>query len=154
MDLGATDLRTKGYMAPGVSRFDYLEAKRTGKNYPWMAKLDPAKLDRLPETDTLADGRPNPEYQELKNGYAAPALAAGIYRIVSGVPAAMWPKLAVLTSRPDPGSAGAQIVILGLKDAPVLQVSMMQNLSGGYGISNLVLQKPTRQLLAMLDEKK
>ncbi|HWQ07911.1 MAG TPA: hypothetical protein VN436_02345 [Holophaga sp.] len=154
MDLGATDLRTKGYLAPGVSRFDYLEAKRTGKSFPWMAKLDPAKLDRLPERDTLPDGRPNPEYQELKNGYATPALAAGIYRIVSGVPAAMWPQLAVLTSKPDPGSTGARTVILGFKDAPVLQVSVAKNLSGGYGISNLVLEQPTKHLLAMLDGKK
>ena len=154
MDLGVTDLRTRGYLVPGVSRLDYQEAKRTGKAFPWMAKLDPAKLDRLPDTDTLPDGKPNPEYQELKAGYAASAMAAGIYRIVSGVPAALWPRLAVMNTKPDPGSTDAQKVTVGFKDTPVLQVSVMKNKTGDYGVSDLTLGQPPKQLLTMLDEKK
>ena len=66
MDLGVTDLRTKGYLVPGTSHADLVEAKKKeasgGKMLPWMAKLDVQKLDQLPVTDTLPDGKPNPEY--------------------------------------------------------------------------------------------
>jgi hypothetical protein len=80
MDLGVTDLRTKGYLVPGASHLDLLEAKKVeasgGKMLPWMAKLDARKLDALPETDTLPDGKPNPEFLEIKNKYATAAMQA------------------------------------------------------------------------------
>jgi hypothetical protein len=158
MDLGVTDLRTKGYLVPGASHLDLLEAKKKeatgGKMLPWMAKLDPQKLDQLPVTDTLPDGRPNPEYLELKRKYADSAMKAGIYRIVSGVPEAMWAKLSVLETKPDPQSSDVQIVSVGLKGTPVLEVAVMKNKTGSYGIYNLSLKKTPKQLLVLLDENK
>jgi hypothetical protein len=158
MELGVTDLRTKGYLVPGTSHADLLEAKKKeaagGKMLPWMAKLDAQKLDRLPESDTLPDGKPNPEYVELKGRYAASAMRAGIYRIVSGVPGAMWPGLVVLETKPDAQSTDIQNVSVGYKGTPVLQVAVMKNKTGGYGITDLTLQKSSKQLMALLEEGK
>ena len=158
MDLGVTDLRTKGYLVPGVSRMDLLEAKRKavsgGKMLPWVAKVDAGKLDALPTQEALPDGKLDPEYQELKSRYAAPAMAAGIYRVLSGVPEAMWPKLAVLETRADPQSSDLKNVVVGFKGTPVLRVAVMKNKVGSYGIYNLVLEQPTKQLITMLDGNK
>jgi hypothetical protein len=158
MDLGVTDLRTRGYLVPGASRMDLLEAKKKeasgGKMLPWMAKLDGQKLDQLPETDTLPDGKPNPEYQEIKSRYAAAAMQAGIYRIVSGVPEAMWPGLAVLETKPEAAGSDIQNVFVGYKGTPVMQVAVMKNKAGNYGIYNLTLQQPPKQLMTLLGEGK
>ena len=158
MDLGVTDLRTKGYLIPGVSHLDLLEAKKKeaagGKMLPWMAKLDAHKLDLLPETDTLPDGKPNPEYLEMKTRYAAAAMQAGIYRIVSGVPEALWSKLAVLETKPDTQSTDVQDVFVGYKGAPVMQVAVMKNKTGNYGIYNLTLKQSPKQLISLLDTSK
>ena len=158
MDLGVTDLRTKGYLVPGVSRLDLAEAKKKeaggGKMLPWMAKLDAQKLDRLPEPDVLPDGKPNPAYAELKGRYAASAMRAGIYRIVSGVPGAMWPGLVVLTTQPDPQSTDVQNVSVGYKGKPVLQIGVMKNKTGNYGITSLALAQPPKQLMTLMEESK
>lgn len=151
MDLGVTDLRTKGYLVPGVAHSDLVEAKAKNKLMPWMAKLDAQKLDRLPESETLPNGRPNSEYQELRDHYALPALQTGIYRLVSGVPAAMWPKLEVLGTRPDPKSTDVQDVSIGYKGKPVLEVAVLKSKTGTWGVCNLVLQGAPRQLTAMLE---
>jgi hypothetical protein len=158
MDLGVTDLRTKGYLIPGASHADLAEAKAKEaagtKMLPWMAKLDIQKLDLLPETDTLPDGKPNPEYQEIKAKYAMAAMQAGVYRMVSGVPVGMWPKLAVLETKPDPQSTDVQDVAIGFNGKPVMQVAVMKNKNGNYGIYNLTLKFPPKQLMAMLDAAK
>ena len=158
MELGVTDLRSKGYLVPGASRADLLEAKKKeaagGKMLPWMAKLDVQKLDLLPETDTLPDGKPNPEYQELRSRYAAVAMRAGIYRIISGVPEAMWPKLAVLETKPDSQSTDVQNLFVGFKGTPVMLVAVMKNKTGSYGIYNLTLNQPPKQLMILMDESK
>jgi hypothetical protein len=158
MDLGVTDLRTKGYLVPGTSHADLVEAKKKeasgGKMLPWMAKLDLQKLDQLPVTDTLPDGKPNPEYTELKSRYAEAAMKAGIYRIVSGVPEALWAKLTVPETQPGPPSTDVQVVFVGLKATPVMEVSVMKNKSGGYGIYDLALKQTPKQLLTLLDENK
>ncbi len=158
MDLGITDLRTKGYIVPGVSHADLVDAKakaaKGGKMPPWMAKLDIQKLDLLPDSDTLPDGKPNPEYQELKTKYASAAMQAGIYRVVSGVPDAMWPKLSVIETKADPQSSDVQDVSIGLKGTPVMQVAVMKNKTGSYGIYNITLQFPPKKLMEMLDASK
>jgi hypothetical protein len=158
MDLGVTDLRTKGYLVPGVAHSDLAEAQAkatTGvKMLPWMAKLDIQKLDLLPETDTLADGKPNPEYQEIRSKYALPAMKAGVFRVISGVPEGMWPKLAVMETKPDPQSSDAQDVFIGFKGTPVMQVAVMKNKSGNYGIFNIVLKFSPKKLMSMLGESK
>ncbi len=154
MDLGVTDLRTKGYLVPGVSHADWAEAKAKGKTMPWMAKVDPQKLDRLPETDTLPDGKPNPEYQEIKSKYAVAAMKAGVFRVVSGVPEALWPKLAVSETKPSAQSSDIQNVLIGLKGTPVMEVAVMKNKTGSYGVYSLSLKFPPRELITMLDQSK
>ncbi|HPS68081.1 MAG TPA: hypothetical protein PLA48_09520 [Holophaga sp.] len=158
MDLGVTDLRTKGYLVPGVSRMDYLEAKRKaasrGKALPWMAKVDVEKLDTLPTKDTLPDGKPDPDYQEMRDRYATPAMAAGIFRVVSGVPEAVWPRVAVLETRPDPRSPDVQGVVLGFKGTPVLRVAVMKNKADNYGLYDLVLEQSTKRLMTLMDGSK
>jgi len=158
MDLGVTDLRTKGYLVPGTSHLDLVEAKKKetsgGKMLPWMAKLDVQKLDLLPVTDTLPDGKPNPEYNELKSRYAESAMKAGIYRIVSGVPEALWAKLAVLETKPDPQSTDVTVVSVGLKDTQVMDVSVMKNKTGSFGVYDISLKLSPKQLLVLLDENK
>lgn len=158
MDLGVTDLRTKGYLIPGVAHSDLVEAKAKvasgGKILPWMAKLDIQKLDLLPEKDTLPDGKPNPEFQEIRSTYAVAAMQAGVYRVISGVPAGMWPKLAVMETKPDAQSTDIQNVSIGFKGTLVMQVSVMKNKSGNYGIHNIALKFPPKQLMTMLDESK
>ncbi len=154
MDLGVTDLRTKGYFVPGVSRADWVEAKAKNKPMPWMAKVDAQKLDRLPETDTLPDGKPNPEFQEIKSKYALSAMQAGVFRVVSGVPDALWPKLAVMETKPSPQSSDIQNVFIGLKGTPVMEVAVMKNKAGSYGVYSLTLKFPPRELITMLDQSK
>jgi hypothetical protein len=158
MDLGVTDLRTKGYLVPGVAHSDLVDAKakeQAGtKMPPWMAKLELQKLDLLPVTDTLPDGKPNPEYQEIKGKYALAAMQAGVYRVLSGVPAGLWPKLAALETKPDPQSTDLQNVTIGLKDKPVLLVAVMKNKNGNYGVYNITLKFTPKQLIAMQSEAK
>jgi hypothetical protein len=154
MDLGVTDLRTKGYFVPGVSHADWAEAKAKGKTMPWMAKVDPQKLDRLPETDTLPDGKPNPEFQEIKSKYALAAMKAGVFRVVSGVPEALWPRLAVVETKPSAQSSDIQNVSIGLKGTPVMEVAVMKNKTGSFGVYSLTLKFPPRELITMLDQGK
>ena len=158
MDLGVTDLRTKGYLVPGVSHLDLLEAKNKeatgGKILPWMTKLDINKLDSLPVTDILPNGKPNPEFLELKSRYAVPAMQAGIYRIISGVPEGMWPRLAVLETKPDTQSTDVQDIFVGYKGLLVMQIAVMKNKAGSYGIYNLSLKQSPKQLITLLDENK
>ena len=154
MDLGVTDLRTKGYLAPGIAHSDLVAAKTAGKLLPSMVKLDVQKLDQFPESDTLSDGKPNPEFQEIKSTYASAAMRAGIFRVISGVPEGMWPKLAVMETKPDEQSADIQNVFIGFKGTPVMQVAVMKNKAGNYGIFNITLKFPPKKLMAMLDEGK
>lgn len=155
MDLGVTDLRTKGYLVPGVAHSDLVEAKAKaasgGKILPWMAKLDVKKLDRLPETDTLPDGKPNQEYQEIKNRYATAAMQAGVHRLISGIPEGMWPKLAVLETKPDPASGDVQRVSIGYKGTAVMDVAVMKNKAGGYGVQNITLLQSPKELMTLLE---
>jgi hypothetical protein len=66
----------------------------------------------------------------------------------------MWPKLAVLETRADPQSSDLKNVVVGFKGTPVLRVAVMKNKVGSYGIYNLVLEQPTKQLITMLDGNK
>ncbi len=154
MDLGVTDLRTKGYFVPGVSHADWAEAKAKNKTMPWMAKVDGQKLDRLPETDTLPDGKPNPEFQEIKSKYAVAAMKAGVFRVVSGVPEALWPRLAVTETKASTQSSDIQNVSIGLKGTPVMEVAVMKNKTGSFGVYSLTLKFPPRELITMLDQGK
>lgn len=154
MDLGVTDLRSKGYLVPGVARADLEEAKAKNKTMPWMSKVDAQKLDRLPETDTLSDGKPNPEYQEIRSKYALAAMQAGVFRVLSGVPDGLWPRLTVVETKPDAQSGDIQNVLVGFKGTPVLEVAVMKNKTGGYGVYNLLLKFPPKELITMLDQSK
>jgi hypothetical protein len=158
MDLGVTDLRTKGYLIPGVAHSDLVEAKKKaaagGKLPPWMEKLDIQKVDQLPESDTLPDGKPNPEYAEIKSKYASAAMQAGVFRVISGVPDRMWPQMAVLETKPDSQGTDIQDVFIGFKGTLVLQVAVMKNKTGSYGIYNMILKQSPKTLITLLDTSK
>jgi hypothetical protein len=81
-------------------------------------------------------------------------MQAGIYRVISGVPEAMWPKLAVLETKPDAQSSDIQDVFVGYKGTPVLQVAVMKNKTGSYGIYNLTLKQLPKQLMLLLEAGK
>ena len=74
-------------------------------------------------------------------------MKAGIYRIVSGVPEALWAKLAVLETKPDPQSTDVQSGLRGPQGTPrCMEVSVMKNKTGSYGIYDLTLKQTPKQL--------
>lgn len=158
MDLGVTDLRTRGYFVPGVAHADLAEAKAKaasgGQMLPWMQKLDLQKLDLLPDKDTLPDGKPNPEYQEIKAKYAQAAMQSGVFRVLSGVPERLWPKLVLAGTKADPQSADIQNLSIGFNSTIVMQVGVMKNKNGNYGIYDITLKSTPKQLMAQLEEAK
>lgn len=158
MDLGVTDLRTRGYLVPGVAHADLVEAKAKvasgGKLPPWMEKLDPQKVDLLPDSDTLPDGKPNPEFHEIKDKYAMAAMKSGVYRVLSGVPDRLWPKLGVMETKANSQSADVQDLSIGFNGKVVMHVAVMKNKSGNYGIYDITLKLTPIQLIALLEEKK
>lgn len=169
--LGVGNIKDMGYIAAGVARkdlqakLDELSAKAQTAPAPKAKKdkkaaevpglpaemqgLDPKKLD-FPQTvdkETMADIRAT----IAKNRQAV--YAAGLFRLLKGVPQAMWEGMSVMEVKNDPGGdAKIKQVTLGFGGAPVMLVSVKLKDDGNYGIVYIQFKKYPKSLQAMVTQ--
>lgn len=170
---GLEPLVEKGYFAAGTSRkelqdaLDKLSAEaqaapvKKGKaaDKPALpenlAALSIDKLDSLPTSPKFPDGRPNPEFDEVKNNPAMlrAALAGGLYRVMKGVPAEIWPEVSVMEVKANPTNTKIQDVYLGFQGTSIMQVSLIQSEAGKPWAVSYVYFKVSAKKLAQVAAK-
>ncbi|MDP2876361.1 MAG: hypothetical protein Q8O00_09270 [Holophaga sp.] len=96
-----------------------------------LAQYDKDKLDELPGMK-FPDGRPNPDYTTVKENatLVRAALAGGLYRVMRGVPAEVWPDVTVMEVKINPTNTKVQDVYLGYGGKSIMQVSVFQEAPG------------------------
>ena len=112
-----------------------------------MQGLDVKKLDFPQNTEkaTMDDIRAT----IAKNRQAV--YAAGLFRLLKGVPQAMWEGMSVMEVKNDPGGdAKIKQITLGFGGAPVMLVSVKLKDDGNYGIVYIQFKKYPKSLQAML----
>lgn len=171
---GLEPLAEKGFFAAGVSHKDLqdaldklsVEASQAAPAKRGKAAEKPAlpenlaalsidKLDALPTSPKFPDGRPNPEFDEIKNNPAMlrAALAGGLYRVMRGVPAEMWPEVSVMEVKPNPTNTKIQDVYLGFQGTSIMQVSVIQSEPGKPWAVSYVYFKVSAKKLAQVAAK-
>lgn len=169
---GLEPLCEKGYFAAGVTHKDLQDAldklavagqqagsKKGKADKPAlpenMASLKVDRLDLLPTTPKLPDGRPNAEFESIKNDSAAlrAALAGGLYRVMKGVPVELWPEVAVMEVKANATNTKIKDVYLGYQGTPIMQVSVYQQEAGKPWTITYVYFKVGAKKLAQVAEK-
>jgi hypothetical protein len=119
-----------------------------------LASLDKTKLDELPG-QKFPDGRPNPDYDTVKNNatLVRAALAGGLYRVMKGVPAELWPEVAVMEVKKNPVNTKVQDVYLGYQGTTIMQVSVYQQDPGKPWTVSYVYFKVSAKKLSQVAEK-
>jgi|GEM_PF-437438 len=142
---GLEPLCEKGYFAAGTTHKDLQDAldklsaatqtvpaKKGKTEKPTLpanlASLNIDMLDALPTSPKFPDGRPNPEFESIKNNPAMlrAALAGGLYRVMKGVPAAIWPEVSVMEVKANATNTKIKDVYLGFQGTTIMQVSVYQ----------------------------
>jgi hypothetical protein len=169
---GLEPLCEKGYFAAGVTHMDLQAAldkaaaegqaapAKKGKAAPStlpanMASLNQDRLDLLPTTPKLPDGRPNPEFDAIKNNATQlrAALTGGLYRVMKGVPAELWPEVSVMEVKNNPTNTKIKDVYLGFQGTSIMQVSVYQQEPGKPWTVSYVYFKVGAKKLAQVAEK-
>jgi len=119
-----------------------------------LATLDKNKLDELPG-QKFPDGRPNPDHEVVKNNatLVRAALAGGLYRVMKGVPAEIWPEVSVMEVKPNPVNTKVKDVYLGFQGTTIMQVSVYQQEAGKPWTVSYVYFKVSAKKLAQVAEK-
>lgn len=119
-----------------------------------LAKYDRNKLDQLPGPK-FPDGRPNPDGDLVKNNatLVRAALAGGLYRVMRGVPAELWPEVAVMEVKSNPVNTKVKDVYLGFQGTTIMQVSVIQDAPGKPWTVSYVYFKVGAKKLAQVAEK-
>lgn len=120
-----------------------------------LAALNKDRLDALPTSPKFPDGRPNPEFDSIKNNPAMlrASLAGGLYRLMKGVPVEMWPEVSVMEVKPNPTNTKIQDVYLGFQGTSIMQVSVYQQEAGKPWTVSYVYFKVGAKKLAQVAEK-
>lgn len=170
---GLEPLVEKGYFAAGITHKDLQDAldklsaeaqtagakKGKAADKPALpanlAALDIQTLDALPTSPKFPDGRPNPEFDSIKNNPAMlrAALAGGLYRLMKGVPAEMWPEVSVMEVKPNPTNTKIKDVYLGFQGTSIMQVSVIQSEPGKPWAVSYIYFKVSAKKLAQVAEK-
>ena len=158
--LGVSALADLGYIAPGVSAMDLqgaqdkVGAKLLPKLPPEMEKLNPDKLDKLPNNQSK-DKTIAKDYATVSDpALLRPVFNAGIYRLMKGVPADMWSDIVVMEVKPNAGSAKAKDVFLGYKGTSIMQITVTPKADGNYGIIYIYFKVHVKTLAKMMADAK
>ena len=156
--LGISELQSLGYIAPGICGKDLQEAKdkvaagTLAKLPPEMANLDAAKLDKLPN-NVSRDKNVAKDFAVVSGAMLRPVFNAGIYRLMKGVPTAMWNDIVVLSvKKQNVADTKDQDVILGYKGKPIMQVAVRPKSDGNYGIIFIYFKVAAKNLAKMAAE--
>lgn len=119
-----------------------------------LAGLDKNKLDELPG-QKFPDGRPNPDYDTVKNNttLVRAALAGGLYRVMKGVPAEIWPEVSVMEVKSNPVNTKVKDVYLGFQGTTIMQVSVIQDAPAKPWTVSYVYFKVSAKKLSQVAEK-
>lgn len=119
-----------------------------------LVKYDKNKLDILPD-QKLADGTPNPDFDTVKNNSAMVrgAIAGGLYRLMRGVPADLWPEVTVMEVKGNPVNTKVKDVYLGFQGTTIMQVSVYQDAPGKPWTVSYVYFKVSAKKLTQVAEK-
>ena len=137
--LGVAEFRDMGYLAAGTTAKDLQDAKDKvtaklmDKLSPEMAKLDLAKLDKLPDPKDK-DKTIAKDYTTVSGPMLRSVFNAGIYRLLKGIPTAMWSDIVVIATKANAGGAKDQDVFLGYKGETIMQVTVREKADKTYGI--------------------
>ena len=106
-------------------------------------------------TPKLPDGRPNPEFDAIKNNATQlrAALTGGLYRVMKGVPAELWPEVTVMEVKNNPTNTKIKDVYLGFQGTSIMQVSVYQQEPGKPWTVSYVYFKVGAKKLAQVAEK-
>jgi len=135
---GLDDLLQQGYLAADVSAKDLkaaLDLVQGGKQTsfpPAMERCNPDRLDLLPQ-EKLSNGKVNPDYAGVKAKSSA-VMQAGLYRLIKGVPAELWPKVVVAEVKPVPNNPTWQSLSLKVGDKEIALLTLAQKADGTYGV--------------------
>ena len=120
-----------------------------------LAGLNPDRLDLLPASPKFPDGRLNPEFDKFKNDptLIRAALAGGLYRVMKGVPATLWPDVSVMEVKQNPTNTKMKDVYLGYQGTTIMQVTLYQQEAGKPWAITYVYFKVGAKNLAKTAEK-
>ena len=156
--LGITELKNLGYIAPGVSSKDLQEAKdkldkgTLAKLPAEMEHLDPLKLDKLPN-NLSRDKNTAKDAAVVSGAMLRPVFNAGIYRLMKGVPTALWNDIVVLeVKKQNVANTKDMDVILGYKGKPIMQVAVRPKSDGNYGIIFIYFKVAAKTLAKLAAE--
>jgi len=159
--LGADEIKTMGYLAPNVTMAGYeaamtkLQAKEIKALPDEMQGLDPMRLDLVP-TDDKAKATAK-DFAALNGNLLKPLYNTGLYRLLKGVPDALWGEIAVMQTTPNPKVPEETGLVLGLQGKPVIKVTARQKADKTYSIiyiQYLVQPKVLAKAAAGMAEKK
>jgi hypothetical protein len=135
--LGVEEVKNLGYIAPGVSMasfqtaMDKLTMKELPALPPEMAGLDGGKLDKLPGEKDKAYGK---DYPAMNGPLLRPTFNAGIYRLLKGIPAAVWNEVSIMKTTPNAKNDKETALVLGYQGKPILEMTARQKTDKTYGI--------------------
>ncbi len=122
-----------------------------------LASLNPERLDSLPTSAKFPDGRPNPEFESIKNNSAMlrAALAGGLYRVMKGVPAELWPEVSVMEVKQNPTNTKMKDVYLGFQGTTIMQVTLYQpEATKPWGITYVYFKVGAKKLAQVAEKLK
>ncbi len=113
-----------------------------------LANLDKNKLDELPSNAT------SPDFETVKNNadMLRAAVTGGLYRVMQGVPEALWPEISVVEVRANPSDNKIKDVYLGFQGTTIMQVSVYQEAPDKPGTVSYVYYKVGAKKLAQVAE--
>jgi hypothetical protein len=156
--LGVGAVKDLGYLAPGVSckdlqdNKDKVEAGVMPALPASMVGLDLIKLDKLPN-NASKDKAVVQDYTKISDPTILRAVFnAGIYRLMKGIPADMWPEINVMEVKQNAGNTKAKDVYLGYKGETLMQVAVQPNADGNLGIIYIYFKVHPKKIAKMFAE--
>lgn len=157
--LGVQDAATLGYLAPDVSMSGFSNAmdRLSMKEIPAlpdnMQGIDLTKLDKLPGEKDKIGGK---DYPALSGPLLRPMYNAGLYRLIKGVPVALWNEVSLLSATPNPKNNLETAMVLAYQGKPIIEMTARQKADKTYGIvyiHYMVQPKSLAKIAAQLQQK-
>jgi hypothetical protein len=114
---------------------------------PEMKDLDVSKLD-FPQNSPAYEKQIKPAVDK----HLRPLYNGGLYRLLKGVPTDMWGDIVINSVKQNAQGPKYQDVFLAFKGIVIMQVTVMQNENGTWGISYIQFKKTPRGLELMLKQ--
>ena len=134
--LGAQDVQALGYLAPGVSKsgmqlaMDQLQEHKIQAIPDAMQGVDLEKLDKLPQTEKASPK----DYAALNGPLLRPVYNAGLYRLLKGVPTALWNEVSISKTLPNPKVPDETKLILAYQGTEIIEMTARKKADNTYGI--------------------